>query len=229
MLVRDFLQRLVQVDLYNLHLTEDGTNTIRQDRQEWLLHNVNAGLADLSLRLNLKEQTSQEYELTQGNHKITFDDVGLMQILSVYLTKIGLGNLDNVVLPYKLSHQIEPQSAKSINECVQPTYYQSAINELYINNPYPQASYQINLRKSLGQRLLGLNDELPVPVVYHNALGLFVASRMLKSMDNQLDGDLNESMRYFNRYMAEIQTLEQQGMELDNQPQQHLFFERGFV
>ena len=62
-----------------------------------------------------------------------------------------------------------------------------------------------------------------------NALLSFIASRLYTSIVNHLDGDLNESNRYAQRYVQEIQLLERQGIDVDDLHQHTWFNQRGFI
>ena len=75
-----------------------------------------------------------------------------------------------------------------------------------------------------------LNDsEVELPIAYLNALLYFIGSRMLMSVPNQMDGDLNEGTRYTQKYMEQITLLTNQGIDVDTLSEPNKFNNRGFV
>lgn len=75
-----------------------------------------------------------------------------------------------------------------------------------------------------------LNDsEVELPIAYLNALLYFIGSRMLMSVPNQMDGDLNEGTRYTQKYMEQITLLTNQGIDVDTLSEPNKFNDRGFV
>ena len=73
------------------------------------------------------------------------------------------------------------------------------------------------------------DSEVELPIAYLNALLYFIGSRLLSSIPNQLDGDLNEGTRYTQKYMEEINLLIQQGVDVDDVLSNDWFTNRGFV
>ena len=242
MTVNEYLQYLVDTDLHNLHLKDDETGLVRGDKYRLLLTLIRAGIRELNTRFALSEQVSQVIELHRGTHVIGAKEgtepwrKDIISIYEVYLMGIEPKNLGIQYLPEP--HLVSPASRlaglqaleEAEPEYTKPSYYLSNPTTIHLYNPYEFAVYQLVCRTAQGANSkLQLEDELPLPLAYHNALGLYIASRMYRSMDNQLDGDLNESTRFYQAYQQELQLLDQQGITLDKQPQDTLFTAKGFI
>lgn len=72
------------------------------------------------------------------------------------------------------------------------------------------------------------DSNVELPVAYLNALLYFIGSRMLMSIPNQMDGDINEGTRYTQKYLEEIAMLTQQGVDVDQVYDNDWFNSRGF-
>ena len=72
------------------------------------------------------------------------------------------------------------------------------------------------------------DSNVELPIAYLNALLYFIGSRMLMSIPNQMDGDINEGTRYTQKYMEELAMLAQQGVDVDGVYENNWFNERGF-
>lgn len=242
MTINDYLQYLVDTDLHNLHLKDDETDLVRSDKYRLLLTLIRAGIRELNTRFALSEQVSQVIELHRGTHIIDAKEgtepwrKDIISIYEVYLMGIEPKNLGIQYLPDP--HLISPASRlaglqaleAADPEYTKPSYYLSNPTTIHLYSPYDFAVYQLVCRTAQGANSeLQLEDELPLPLAYHNALGLYIASRLYRSMDNQLDGDLNESTRFYQAYQHELQLLDQQGITLDKQPQDTLFTAKGFI
>lgn len=242
MTINEYLQYLVDTDLHNLHLKDDETGLVRSDKYRLLLTLIRAGIRELNTRFALSEQVSQVIELHRGTHIIDAKEGAepwrkdIISIYEVYLMGIEPKNIGMQYLPEP--HLVLPESRltglqaleKADPEYTKPSYYLTNPTTIHLYSPYDFAVYQLVCRTAQGANSeLQLEDELPLPLVYHNALGLYIASRLYRSMDNQLDGDLNESTRFYQAYQHELQLLDQQGITLDKQPQDTLFTTKGFV
>lgn len=240
MTINDYLQQLVHTDLHNLRLTDEA-GSVKAAMLPVLLGLVQAGIRTLSTRFYLSESYTKTMTLPQGVHEIDLaqtltDGHDVLALVGVYVQTI-LPHLaaDTLmaVLP-KSRQQLEQLRLLSTTthgqeSCLEPCYHQHKLSKIWVFSPYPSASYTLVCRMLLGASQLQLTDQMPLPEVYHNALGLYIASRLLRSMDNGMDNDVNESTRYYQAYQQEVQLLDQQGIELDRQPQDTLFFDRGFI
>lgn len=75
---------------------------------------------------------------------------------------------------------------------------------------------------------IAADSNVELPIAYLNALLYFIGSRMLMSIPNQMDGDINEGTRYTQKYMEELAMLAQQGVDVDGVYENNWFNERGF-
>ncbi|MPX02727.1 hypothetical protein [Moraxella catarrhalis] len=250
MIVREYLDYLANTELKNLNLIDTDTGKIPTNKLSRLMHLLQAGLRELSTRFDLQSENIPYHTKTAGihsldlkqaqKHHITSDVLMINHVLCVY------AQTDDVLSANDLSHQtLECLSEKAFQEKalklnLQDTLYQAnetipfyclvSPTKLQLYSPYDVAHYLINARVVLGVNdALQLTDKLPVPTAYYNALGLYIASVAFRSVNNQLGGDVNESMRYYQAYQQEIMMLEQQGIKRDNQPQTHLFHTKGFI
>ena len=73
------------------------------------------------------------------------------------------------------------------------------------------------------------DTDTTLPSSYLNALLYFIGSRLYTSVVNQLDGDLNESIRYSQKYLQEIQMLSNQGIDTEDLIEMNLFHVKGFI
>lgn len=242
MTINEYLQYLVDTDLHNLHLKDDETGLIKGDKYRLLLTLIRAGIRELNTRYELSEQVSEVIQRHKGTHIIDVkqaDDpwrgdvicINEVYLMGVHPKAIGMQYLPEprLVLPASRLAGLQALEA-SDGDCSKPSYYLPNPTTLHLYNPYDFAIYQITCRTAQGANSeLHIEDELPLPLVYHNALGLYIASRLFRSMDNQLDGDMNESTRFYQAYQHELQLLDQQGITLDKQPQDTLFTAKGFI
>lgn len=242
MTVLDYLNYLVLVDLKNMNLTDDETGVIRDDKFPLLLTLLKAGLRELNTRFHLSEEVSDVIELLRGTHTIDISEgdepwrADIVKLSEVYLMGVEPKDIGIQYLPEPQIIYPEPRlqgltAIDALDTTFQkPCYFMDNNHRLRLYNPYDFAVYQLVCHTAMGTNTqLQLDDELPLPMVYHNALGLYIASRLLKSIDNQLDGDINETTRYYQAYIQEIQMLENRGYELDRQPQKELFTIKGFI
>lgn len=242
MTVLDYLNYLVQVDLKNMNLMDEESYVIRDDKFPLLLMLLKAGIKELNTRFHLSEEVTDVIELLEGTHTINITEgdepwrSDIMSLDEVYLMGVEPKNLGIQYLPQPQLIYPEPRLKglmaidRADDGFEKPCYFMDNNHRLRLYSPYPFAVYQLVCRTAQGAvSTLNLDDELPLPMMYHNALGLYIASRLFKSMDNQLDGDVNESTRYYQAYIQEVQLLENRGYELDRQPQKDLFHQRGFI
>lgn len=250
MIVREYLDYLSETELKNLNLTDPKTGEIPTRKLSRLMHLLQAGLRELSTRFDLQSENIPYHTKTAGihsldlkqaqKHHISSDVLVVNHILCVYAQTddvLSANDLSNQTLEYLSEKAFQEKALKlnlqdtlyKPNEII-PFYCLVSPTKLQLYSPYDVAHYLINARVVLGVNdALQLTDKLPVPTAYYNALGLYIASVAFRGINNQLDGDINESMRYYQAYQQEIMMLEQQGIELDNQPQTHLFHAKGFI
>lgn len=244
MTVQEFLDYLVTTDLHNLGLTDEETGLIKADKYRLLLGLVKSGLRELYTRFYLGEKITKVYEVHKGSHSLVITDSDdeqgihpndLLQVLRVTLLGVKPDTIPMQYLPEVFDVPVLDRTsglqAMENPDTDMPHYYLSSMDGLHLYSPYELAIYQVTCRVSHGNHKLSLEDRLPLPVAYHNALGLYIAARILRSMDNQLDGDVNESTRYYQAYLQELSMLEMQGISLDRQPQKqyHKFQQKGFI
>ncbi|WP_395143753.1 hypothetical protein ACF3NV_07800 [Moraxella atlantae] len=104
-------------------------------------------------------------------------------------------------------------------------------NTIYINTHCPTIiciEYKANHRR-LTELDYTYNTIIDLPLSYLQALLDFCAYRLYTSMVNQLDGDLNESVRYMQKYQEQLAVLTNQGIDVDNIGVDYWFYQRGFV
>lgn len=196
---------LASGELHNLFLSEDA-NSIREDKKEVVLRAINLGLIDLYNRFNLfcKEITLQT-EKALKEYRVPDEDV-------IEITHITYQE----------------------RELVHHRDYRLKDVKTFVFMSYPLDKQDIIIRYKARHRLLDVQDieqdtDIELPMVYLNALLYFIASRAYTSIVNQLDGDLNESNRYAQKYMSEVQLLERQGVDVDDFDEMCVFNKRGFV
>lgn len=198
---------LASGELSNLHLSNDGQN-IRPEKQEQVLRSINLGLNDLHTKFLLRKKLlviptvidQQQYEI---------NDDEFIEIIHI--------NDGNCVLKENHEHGFM---------LLKPSVF-------YLNDK-PKEVKDLKVLCKVKHRVLveqdiTLDSEVDLPVSYLNALLYFIGSRLFVSIPNQLDGDLNEGMRYQQRYQAEIVSLTNQGVDVDGLDEHNWFNERGFV
>lgn len=242
MTVIEYLTYLASVDLKNMGLTDEDTGNFRSDKFTLLLMLLKAGIKDLNTRFHLSEEVSDVIEVLRGTHTINIKEgdeswrSDIVKLSEVYLMGIEPKSMSMQYLPEPQLVYPEPrlQGLRAIDsldtQYDKPCYYMDNNQRLRLYSPFDIAVYQLVCHIAQGaDSELRLEDKLPLPLAYHNALGLYIASRLFRSMDNQLDGDINESTRYYQAYMQEVQMLETKGIQLDRQPQKDLFTTKGFI
>lgn len=251
MKVYEYLLDLVTVELKNASFSidmsaSDKNQVIKPERFALLLYLLKAGIAELSTRFNLSEQHSGAVRLPKGTHTLNLTEYNdehqiywgkdLLQLQEVYLvdtphtaTYQQGSRQPKLVLPDSRLQTLRYMDDNSV-VCDEPCYFMPNLHTLCIYSPYDYATYQLIAKVVYGMgNDIGIEDSFDFPMAYRNALGLYIASRYFRRLDNQLDGDLNESTRYYQAYLQEIQMLENKGIALDRQPQQHSFHQKGFV
>lgn len=251
MTVYEYLLNLVTVELKNAQFSKDiaeydKNQAIESHKFASLLYLLKAGMMELSTRFNLSEQNSGTIRLPKGTHTINlteFNDdhqlywgMAFLQLQEVYLMDTPNTTMypqdfkqPKLVLPDSRLQTLRYMDDNSV-VCDEPCYFMPNLHTLCIYSPYDYATYQLIAKVVYGMgNDIGIEDSFDFPMAYRNALGLYIASRYFRRLDNQLDGDLNESTRYYQAYLQEIQMLENKGIALDRQPQQHSFHQKGFV
>ncbi|ELA08267.1 hypothetical protein MOMA_06886 [Moraxella macacae 0408225] len=200
--VSELLDLLASGELSNLALVDN--YKIKDNRQEIVLRSINAGLTDLFTRFVLKKK---KLETDPKLNKIAILTDDFVEIL--YL-KQG----EEILKPYE-------------------DYQLISVNEVILTNPRIMqipitVEYQAKHR-TLTQKDIDKDANIQLPLSYVNALVYFIASRLFTSIVNQLDGDVNESARYMQKYQAEIQMLTNQGIDVDSSYNHDWFNQRGFI
>lgn len=194
-------------ELSNLFLAE-GATEIKPNKKEPVLRSINLALTDLYQRFFLKRKV-QELITSKGVLAYTINDPDFIEIHKVSLNEVEL----------------------DINR--EGGYHLLAVDTLVLkdkpeDNEIIEVIYKAKHR-TLTQEDIDLDSEVELPDVYLNALCLFIGSRLYTSIVNQLDGDLNESSRYAQRYMQEIAMLTDKGVDVDDFDEMWLFHDRGFI
>lgn len=195
---------LASGELHNLYLSEDATS-IREDKKEIVLRAINLGLNDLYHRFTLKVKT-KEIETKTDKLDYSITDPEFIEIIHLHW-------LDSELL---VNHDYYQKDVRTF-----------VIDKALSDNQIIQVVYKAKHRH-LTQDDIVNNTDIELPMAYLNALLYFIASRAYTSIVNQLDGDLNESNRYAQKYMAEIQMLENQGVDVNEFEQMNVFHQRGF-
>lgn len=214
MILSEIYDALATGELKNLRLSED--NQITTQGRKVLLSSINAGLTDLYTRFLLKKNDIEmSYNKSREQYRIGRTD--LIEILSVKLNDVELkvNHADGY-------HLLDPATIH-IDKGIERSYLHSA-DELNVLN----VDYKAN-HKKLTEEDIMLDSDVELPDSYLNALLYFVASRLFASIPNQLDGDVNEGLRYSKRYFDEINMLINQGVDVDGINEFALFNVRGFV
>lgn len=194
-------------ELSNLFLAE-GATEIKPNKKEPVLRSINLALTDLYQRFFLKRKV-QELITSKGVLAYTINDPDFIEIHKVSLNGVEL----------------------DINR--EGGYHLLSVNTLVLkdkpeDNEIIEVIYKAKHR-TLTREDINLDSEVELPDVYLNALCLFIGSRVYTSIVNQLDGDLNESNRYAQRYIQEIAMLTDKGVDVDDFNEMWLFHDRGFI
>lgn len=204
MRLSEIFDALASGELSNLNLAEGGVH-IKPDKLEVVLRSINLGLVDLYTRFLLK---TNKLKVPVVDTPIVINTDDFIEVLEVY------------------------SELKSLTKY---TYSLSSPNVLQLNlfdgfkdiNQFAIIEYKAK-HILLTIEDITLNSEVELPLPYLNALLYFIGSRLYTSIVNQLDGDLNESIRYAQKYQAEIAMLKEQGIDVDGLDDHHWFKDRGF-
>ncbi|MFB6349640.1 hypothetical protein ACFBZI_09420 [Moraxella sp. ZJ142] len=252
--IQDFMNHLAQTELHNMFFWDKEHEKLNDKYADRLAHYVLMGLRELytrfdlcTLELDYPLYNARSYVIDLSNDKEVKKQTKDTQILAVnhmqlvYQASDDEKDVQAYFVPRHTKAEYDDRYLQAtLNDnnrmpVLNPRgfYHLASPTKVMLYNPHKPADLVITVRViPYSLDTVELGDELPLPVAYHNALGLFIASRVLRSMDNQLDGDLNESTRYYQAYQQELMMLEQQGIELDTQPQDYLyqqFHQRGFI
>lgn len=200
-------------ELHNLYVS-DGAEQIREEKKVALLPAINLALMDLCTRFFLRKK--KVYIPTRAEqYNYSTNDDEFIELISLHHLASLEGN--PVELPVNNS-----------KDC-----YLISPSTVHFNNPFPDNEYLLFIFKArfkvLSQADIDNDTDIDLPMAYLNALLYFIASRAYTSIVNQLDGDLNESNRYAQKYVQEIAMLTNQGIDVDDFRQAWLFDERGFI
>lgn len=210
--VKELVDGLVDTELANLSMKIDGE--LKPNRLKQIIFNMNLGLTDLYTKFNLKQV---EIKYISSEHDTMFSPVAdtsyeILGVLDVFYNDCRLDTVGE-----KSYRRTNASNGASISL-----------------NFVPDKGSMITIISKANHRKLTEEDyhnntlcELPVSFI--SALYYFIASRLYTSINNQLDGDLNESARYVQLYAQEINHLTQQAITTDEYRDTHWFRQRGFV
>lgn len=198
----ELFDALASGELSNLNMAEGGEN-IKQEKLPIVLRSINLGLLDLYTRFMLRKKTKEiETDIDQQMYRI--DDDELIEILSIK---------DQNNNPVK-SYLTDTRTIKLLSKPVEKT---KLIVEYKAKHP------------KLTQDDIDLDTEIELPIAYYNALLYFIADRLFMSIPNKLDQDLQEGIRYKEKFFTEIEHLVRQGVDIDYLNDNSWFCDRGFV
>lgn len=211
--VKELVDNLVQTELHNLKMKDSG-DVLRENRLEQVINNINLGLTDLYTKFVLKVV---EAKYTAEPHQRMFSPVvntnnEVLEVLNVFHNDERLFNSG-----FRAYSRTNASNGAAIKLNYSP-------DEGDIIRIISKANH-----KRLTKEDYHNNAECELPLSYITALNYFVASRMFTSIVNQMDGDVSESQRWYQMYLAELKELRDAGIEADNLDDNHWFQERGFV
>lgn len=211
--VKELVDNLVQTELHNLKM-KDSDGVLRENRLEQVINNINLGLTDLYTKFILK--------VVEAKYTVEADQRMFSPVV----------NTNNEILEVlNVFHNDE----RLFNSGFKAYSRTNASNGAAIKLNYsPDVGGTIRIISKANHKRLTKEDyhsnaECELPLSYITALNYFVASRMFTSIVNQLDGDVNESQRWYQMYLNELRELKDAGIEADNLDNNHWFQERGFV
>lgn len=211
--VKELVDNLVQTELHNLKMKDSG-GVLRENRLEQVINNINLGLTDLYTKFVLKVV---EVKYTAEPHQRMFSPVvntnnEILEVLNVFHNDERLFNS---------GFRAYSRTNASNGAAIKLNYSPDVEDTIRIIS---KANH-----KRLTKEDYHSNAECELPLSYITALNYFVASRMFTSIVNQMDGDVSESQRWYQMYLAELKELRDAGIEADNLDNNHWFQERGFV
>lgn len=211
--VKELVDNLVQTELHNLKMKDSG-GVLRENRLEQVINNINLGLTDLYTKFVLKVV---EAKYAAGPDQRMFSPIvntnnEILEVLNVYHNEERLFNS---------GFRAYSRTNASNGAAIKLNYSPDEGDTIRIIS---KANH-----KRLTKEDYHNNAECELPLSYITALNYFVASRMFTSIVNQMDGDVSESQRWYQMYLAELKELRDAGIEADNLDDNHWFQERGFV
>lgn len=207
MRLSEIFNALASGELSNLYVSDE-QKELRPEMLGIILRSINLGLSDLYTRFLLKRKVVEfPSQVNQQVYTINQDD--LIEILEVSFNHRGLelNSFDGYSL----------LDTKRIHLGFVP------------NDVVPIHVIYKAKHRQLNQDDINQDSDIELPSAYLNALLYFIASRLFVSIPNQLDGDLNEGIRYQQKYHAELAMLTEQGIVVDDLYENTWFQERGFV
>lgn len=198
----EIFDALASGELSNLNMAEGG-ESIKQEKLPIVLRSINLGLLDLYTRFMLRKKT-KEIDTVVDQYSYIVDDEELIEILSI---KDENGNSVK-------SYLTDTRTIKLLSKPVEKT---KLIVEYKAKHP------------KLTQDDIDLDTEIELPIAYYNALLYFIADRLFMSIPNKLDQDLQEGIRYKEKFFTEIEHLTRQGVDIDYLNEHSWFCDRGFV
>lgn len=214
--ITELIDNLVDTELANLSI-KDKDGDIKPNRLKQIIANVNLGLIDLYTRYRLKViETTHKTKSDKTNYSpmdtVNNDSWQILEVLAVFDN--GCQVLQEGCMTYSR------KDAKNGSDIIlNYTPHNEHTLTILSQAAHPKVTVQSYCD--------GQECHLPTP--YISALYYFVASRMYKSINNQLDGDISESTRYLQRYYDELTHLTNAGVDVSEFTQTHWFKQRGFV
>lgn len=205
MKISNILTALATGELSNLFLA-DNKLTIKPDKIDRVVSTLNLGLTDIYTRFFLKRKVIC-IDLNKNQKEYTITEADLIEIIKV--TK------NNCELILNTDYMLLNQN----------TIFMTG---LIGDNESIEVIYKAN-HKPINKQDIEHDRDIELPISYLNLLLYFSASRLYTSIVNQLDGDLNESVRYTQKYLEELNMLTNQGIDVDNLNEFSLFTQRGFI
>lgn len=210
MKLSDIFDALASGELSNLNLAEGGSK-IKPDKLEVVLRSINLGLIDIYTRFLLK---TNRVLVPVSNSLILINTDDFIEVLEVFSESKPLSKFT-----YRM---LNPNTLVLVDW---EKYLSN--NNISTVNPLAVIEYKAKHR-ILTEQDIELDSEIELPHSYLNALLYFIGSRLYVSIPNQLDGDLNEGIRYTQRYQAELSMLKEQGIDVDGLDEHTWFYDRGF-
>lgn len=213
---------LASGELSNLFMADGGLGTgVLKDKYKAVVNkSIYLGLTDLHSRFVLKKDNAYR-KIEKDFHGVAVEVVNLLVSRDGLEINLIADNFVEVLEVYINDREY------IINDS--DGYVLLATNRIKFSSPIANTDtikieYQANHNPITED-----TTHIELPRMYLNALCYFIASRLYTSIVNQLDGDLNESNRYAQKYHQEIMMLESKGYDVDNFNQMCLFHAKGFI
>lgn len=213
---------LASGELSNLFMADGGLGTgVLKDKYKAVVNkSIYLGLTDLHSRFVLRKDSAYR-KVEKDNGKL------MVKVTNLLVSRDGLEiNLiaDNFVEVLKVYINDRELHINTDNG-----YVLLATHRIKLSSPIADTDTITIEHQANHSPIDDSTTHIELPRMYLNALCYFIASRLYTSIVNQLDGDLNESNRYAQKYHQEIMMLESKGYDVDNQNEMCLFHIKGFI